>query len=104
MFAGAGQSGRQSFSPQPNQPQNQPSREPAASRTMTAAPEVGIRCSGSTPAQAAAGGGNISLTMIAPSGTGDASIGTACSSARFDFSQSIMSGEYQVTTGAWVPK
>ncbi len=71
---------------------------------MMAAPDDGIRCSGSTLAQAAAGGGNISLTMIAPSGTGDASSGTAYSSARLDFSQSYMSGEYQVMTGAWVPK
>jgi hypothetical protein len=71
---------------------------------MTAAPDVGARCSGSTLAQAAAGGGNISLTMIAPSGTGSGCSGTACSSARLDFSQSTISGEYQVTTGAWVPK
>ena len=73
---------------------------------MIAAPLVGSRCSGSTLAQAAAGGGTISLTMMAPSGTGGGGAAGegAWSSRRLVLSHSTMSGEYQVTTGAWVPK
>jgi hypothetical protein len=56
-------------------------------------------------AQAAAGGRYISLTMMAPSGTGCAWTGACFSSlGRFTFSHSYMSGEYQTSAGAWVPK
>jgi hypothetical protein len=67
--------GAQPLSGHPYQPQNQPSWEADASRTMIAAPLLGNRRSGSTALQAAAGAGNISLTIIAPSGTGGGSAG-----------------------------
>ena len=103
LFGPAGQSGSQPL--QPNQPQNQPSCDACRSRTITAAPLVGSRRSGSTPAHAAAGDGYISFTITAPSGTGAGSAG-ACDSSigRLACSQSIISSEYQITTGAWVPK
>ena len=62
---------------QPYQPQNQPSYEPSASRTITAEACVfARRFRISTPAQAAAGYGYISLIIIAPFGTGAGVAGT----------------------------
>ena len=71
---------------------------------MTAAPFfTGSRWRGSMPAQAAAGAVYISLTMMAPSGTGWAVAGAALASGRLAFSHTKKSGEYQIITGAWVP-
>ena len=67
----AGQSTFQPDPAQPYQPQNQPSCEPLQSRTITAeAYCAASRFIESTPAQAAAGAGYISLIIMAPSGTG----------------------------------
>src|SRR5690606_19429037 len=103
LLALAGQSGAQLPGAKPYQPQNQPSNEAAGSRTMIAAPLVGNRCSGSTPTQSPAGAGNISLTMTAPLGTGGTASNAGASAPRLASSQSAISGEYQMTTGAWVP-
>ena len=104
LVASGGQSGLHPL--QPNQPQNQPSCEAPRARTITAAPLVGSRRSGSTPAQAAAGAGNISLTIIAPSGIGGGAAGAAAGSlaGRLASSHATISGEYQTTTGACVPR
>src|SRR5262249_38834853 len=71
--------------------QYQPSTEPALSLTIT------VHCvgSGSTaPAYRAAGGGNISLMIIVPSGR---------SPWRPPISQAIISGEDHILTARWVP-
>jgi hypothetical protein len=71
-------------------------------RTMMAPPFSGNRCMRSASLQWDVGGGNISLTMMALSGTG-VSVFSSSPSARFAFIQPIMSGEYQTTAGACVP-
>src|SRR5437016_8234560 len=110
---GAGQSTAQpdtAVGPHPYQPQNQPSCDLLLSRTMTAeACESGSRCVTSMPAQAAAGYGYISLIIIAPSGTGSTSFEAATppvakGSCRFSFNHACISFEYQIRTGACVPK
>ena len=99
-----GQSGAQPlWLPKPYQPQNQPSCDAPASRIMIAAPLVGNSFSGSTSRQAEDGVGYISLTMIAPSGTAGGVAGPLPSAGRYLRSHSTISGEYQITTGAWVP-
>ncbi len=105
MLSGGGQSFVQPC--QPMAPQNQPSCAPARSRTITAMPcESGRSRNRSGTRQDAAGGGlYISFTMIAPSGIGAGSAGAlAGSEGRLACSQAIISGEYQTSTGAWVPK
>src|SRR5580658_2317134 len=95
-----------STSGQPYQPQNQPSREAAASRIITAAPSfTGLSFNRSGTRQAAAGVAlYISLTMIAPSGTGGVlAAGVSCPIGRYLRSHATISGEYQISTGIWVP-
>jgi hypothetical protein len=71
---------------------------------MTVAPsEIGRSLSQAMPPQAAAGAGYISLTMMAPSGTGASRAGADTFSGRFTLSHRYMSGEYQTSTGACVP-
>src|SRR3954454_16290567 len=90
---------------QPYHPQNQPSLAAALSRTMTAAPcSTGFSFSRSGTRQAAAGVElYISLIMIAPSGTGGTRTGGVPSAGRYFFSHATISGEYQISTGMWVP-
>ncbi len=105
MLGGGGQSFTHPC--QPMAPQNHPSRAPALSRTITAMPcEFGRSRNRSGTRQADAGGGlYISFTMIAPSGTGAGSAGALDGSlGRLACSQAIISGEYQISTGEWVPK
>ncbi len=64
---------------------------------------MGNRWVGSTVSQAAAGAGNISLIITAPSGTGGGSSTGGPSAGRLAFIQPIISFEYQITTGWWVP-
>src|SRR6476619_6019202 len=102
LEGGAGQSTSQVDPSKPYQPQNQPSCEPLLSRTITAELWLsGRRYSHGTSWQAAAGGGYISLIMMAPSGTG--ACATDFLSGRCVFSHSNMSFEYQTRTGACVP-
>ncbi len=104
MLAGGGQSAVQPA--QPTAAQNQPSRTAALSRTITAMPFLfGRSFSRSGMRQAEAGGGlYISFTMIAPSGIGAGCAGVLDGSlGRLTRSQAIISGEYQTSTGAWVP-
>src|SRR5215475_4169786 len=104
LLAAGGQSGAHtSGPPQPNQPQNQPSRAALVSRTMMAAPLVGFRLMGSMPAHAAAGVGNISFTIMAPSGSGSGLATVSPPSGRLRRSHSSMSREYQTHTGLCVP-
>src|SRR5262245_1065488 len=78
--------------------QTQPSYAVRLSRTMTAMPAtVGLSRFQSMPPQAAAGAVYISLTMMAPGGTG-VSVGTP-STGRFVFSHWYASGEDQTSTG-----
>src|SRR5262245_6876960 len=93
-LSGFGQSGAQPLAgPNPYQPQNQPSCEARSSRTITAAPRVGKSLAGSAARQRLPGSGYISLTMMAPFGTGVGSAGRDPSTGRFVFSHSAISGE-----------
>ena len=92
------------MSVQSKEPQNQPSWEARLSRTITAAPwEIGRSLSQAISPHRAAGGGYISLTIIAPSGTASSCAGVEPVSGRFALSQRYISGEYQTRTGACVP-
>ena len=56
------------------------------------------------PAQSEAGASYISFTISAPAGTGSASSPVPSSSGpRCWRTQSAISGEYQISAGAWVP-
>src|SRR4051794_16342070 len=100
-----GQSGVQPLEePKPYQPQNQPSCEAPLSRIITAAPLTGNSFSGSAWRQGEAGAGYISLTITAPSGIAGELAGPAPAAGRLVRSQAAISGEYQIITGACVPK
>src|SRR5215211_2832393 len=103
LAAAGGQSACQPL--HPIAPQNHPSYAACRSRIMTAMPPlIGLSHSQSMLPHAAAGAVYISLMIMAPSGTGSTAVRDGVPSAdRFALSQRYISGEYQTSTGAWVP-